>query len=330
VHRYADVRGEPALLDAIVADLARRGRPVPRTCLQVTAGGTNGLDLAARALLDPGDEVLVLAPYWPLIRGIVRAAGAIPVELPVFTRLRTPGFALGEALRAAITPRTAAVYVNSPNNPTGVVLREDELAEIAAVAEAHGLWIFSDEAYERLAYGDDGPPTLWQDPRMRPRTIAVHTLSKSYGLAGARVAYLHGPEDAMARIAGLQTFATYCAPRPMQLLAARALAPESETWLDEARASYRAAGAEAAAALRIAPPEGGTFLFFDLRPHLRAGETPAGLLERCAHAGVVLTSGSVAGEAYDAYARLCFTCVPPRTLTRALATLERVLYASGR
>lgn len=330
IHRYADVRGEPALLDAIAQDLARRGRPVARECLQVTAGGTNGLDLAARTLLDPGDEVLVLAPYWPLIRGIVHAAGAKPVEVPVFTRVRTPGFSLGDALRTAITERTTAIYVNTPNNPTGVVLREDELAVIADVAERHDLWIFSDEAYERLAYGAADPVAIWQLPRMRERTVAMHTLSKTYGLAGARVAYLHAPPPVIPRIAGLQTFAMYCAARPMQRAAVGALSPEGEAWLTDARASYRAAGEEAAAVLGIAPPEGGTFLFFDLRPYLRDGETPLGLLERCARAGVVLTGGTVAGADFGAFARLCFTCVPPSTLTRALATLSRVLYAHGR
>lgn len=332
LHRYADVRGEPALLDAIVADHARRGLPVERERVQVTAGGTSGLDIAARTLLDPGDELILLAPYWPLIRGIVRATGAQPVELPLFTELRKPGFDLRAALEGARTARTAAIYVNSPNNPTGVVLREAEIAVIAAFAEEHGLWVLCDEAYERLAFEREPGarvPAVWTHPVLQERAVVMHTFSKSFGLAGARVGYLHGPAQAMQRIAGLSTFTSYCAARPMQLAAARALSPESDAWLGEARARYRAAAEQTAKALRVPVPEGGTFVFFNTRPYLRDGEEPEALLERCARAGVVLTPGVVAGAAYRSWARLCFTCVPPSVLTRALATLQRLLYADA-
>ncbi|MET0344128.1 MAG: pyridoxal phosphate-dependent aminotransferase [Polyangiales bacterium] len=330
LHRYADVRGEPALIEAIVADHARRGLPIDRERLQITAGGTSGLDVAARTLLEPGDELILLAPYWPLIRGIVRATGAQPVELPLFTELRKPGFDLRATLEGALTERTAAIYVNSPNNPTGVVLNDDEIAIIADFADEHGLWVLSDEAYERLGFESDARPrlpTVWTHPTLLDRTVVMHTLSKSFALAGARIGYLHGPTPVMQRIAGLNTFTNYCAARPMQLAAARALSPDSDAWLAEARARYRAAAEQTAKALRIPVPEGGTFVFFNTRPYLHKGETPEALLERCARAGVVLTPGVVAGAAYRSWARLCFTCVPPSVLTRALATLQRLLYA---
>ncbi len=328
MHRYADVRGEPALLDAIARDLARRGRPVARELIQVTPGGTSGLDLVCRALLAPGDEVIVLAPFWPLIRGIISAAGAVPMELPLFTQLRQPGFALRAALEGALTPRTAALYVNHPNNPTGVVLSESELDVLTRFAHEHGLWLLCDEAYERLSYLAESAPALWQHELARERSVIVHTLSKSHGLAGARVGYVHAPSEALAAIAGISTFTSYCAARPMQVAASRALdSDEGEAWVARARAAYRDAAERTAQALRISAPESGTFVFFDTRPLLRTGETPSALLERVARAGVVLTPGSAAGSAYEAWARLCFTAVPPDALDRALATLARVLYA---
>ena len=128
----------------------------------------------------------------------------------------------------------------------------------------------------------------------------------------------------MQVIRGVQTFYSYCAPRPMQLGAARALA-EGDSWLVEARACYREASRAAADALRIAPPEGGTFLFFDARPYLRPGETLMGFLERCLDAGVMLTPGSASGQAYGDWARLCFTTVPRPDLDAALAQLRGVL-----
>lgn len=328
MHRYADVRGEPVLLDAIVSDLARRERPVAREHIQVTPGGTSGLDLACRALLAPGDEVLLLAPYWPLIRGIISACGAVAVEVPLYTELDGPGFDLRATLERALTPRTTAIYVNSPNNPTGVVLSEHQLDELAAFAAAHDLWVLCDEAYERLTYQDPAPRAVWTHPLLRDRSVVLHTLSKSYGLSGARVAYLHAAEPALARIAGLSTFATYCAARPMQVAAARALASEEgEEWVRTARKQYEKAAQMTAEALRIPRPQSGTFVFFDTRPLLRGGERPHALLERIARSGVVLTPGSVAGKDYGDWARLCFTAVPLPRLERALATLQHVLYA---
>jgi N-succinyldiaminopimelate aminotransferase len=329
MHRYAEVRGEPALLDAIVHDLARRGRPVTREAIQVTPGGTAGLDLACRALLKPGDEVLVLAPYWPLIRGIVTACGAVAVEVPFFTELHEPGFDLEQTLTAALTPRTAAIYVNSPNNPTGVVLDDTQVDALAAFVQKHELWLLSDEAYERLHHGEHAPRAVWQHESLRERAVVLHTLSKSYGLSGARVAYVHAPAAALSAIAGLSTFANYCAARPMQVAASRALTcDDGERWVEQARAIYREAAARTAQALRVPVPASGTFLFFELAPYLRPGEAAHQLLERIARAGVVLTPGSAAGQAYTGWARLCFTCVPTAALGRALATLESVLYAS--
>jgi DNA-binding transcriptional MocR family regulator len=114
----------------------------------------------------------------------------------------------------------------------------------------------------------------------------------------------------------------------MQVAAARALASdEGEEWVRIARKQYQKAAQMTAQALRMAPPESGTFVFFDTRPVLRGGERPHALLERIAHSGVVLTPGSVAGRDYADWARLCFTAVPLPRLERALATLERVLYA---
>jgi N-succinyldiaminopimelate aminotransferase len=328
IHRYAEVRGEPALLDAITHDLVQRGRAVPRERIQVTPGGTSGLDLACRTLLKPGDEVILLAPYWPLIRGILSACGARVRELPLFTALREPGFDLRAALASALTENTVAIYVNSPNNPTGVVLDAGEIDTLASFMAEHDLWLLSDEAYERLHYGEVAPAAVWQHPALRERALVMHTLSKSYGISGERVAYLHGPEPVMAALSGLATFTNYCAARPMQVAAARVLtSAEGEQWVRTARASYQRAAQRTAEVLRIPCPASGTFAFFDTRPFRRDGETAHQLLERIARAGVVLTPGPAAGNDYADWARLCFTAVPPAALERALATLQGVLYA---
>jgi N-succinyldiaminopimelate aminotransferase len=329
LHNYASVRGEPALLAAIERDLAARERHVPAERLQVTSGATSGLDIISRAVLQSGDEVLVLAPYWPLIRGIISSKGALAVEVPFFDRLRDPGFDPERALEAAITPRTVAIYVNMPHNPTGVVLREDEIALIARVIEKHELWLFSDEAYESLSFGEDVAP-IWKHPGLRERSFVAHTFSKSHGIAGARVGFVHGPQLGFEGLIGLQTFTTYCAARPMQIAAARALASEEgRAWNRSARQAYREAAAKTARVLGLAIPESGTFVCFDTRRFLRDGESPASFLERLARAGVVLTPGASIGRDYADWARLCFTSVAPAVLDRALTVLASELASTN-
>jgi N-succinyldiaminopimelate aminotransferase len=324
LHNYAPVQGEPELLDAIIEKVERRsGVVLARDCIQVMSGATAGFGVICCALLDPGDEVLLPAPLWPLMRGAVKLRGAIPVEVPFFTELERPGFDPIAALERACTPRTVAIYLNSPHNPTGRVLPDPLIAELSAFALRHELWVLTDEVYEDLWFNAPAP-SIWARPELRDRTIASHSVSKAYGLAGARVGFSHGPAQIMQAIRGVQTFYSYCAPRPMQLGAARALR-DGDDWLAAARARYAHAGALAADMLGQRAPDGGTFLFFDLEPHLRPGETALGFLERCVDAGVTLMPGSAAGLAFAGWARLCFTAVPEAELAVALDRLRPLL-----
>ena len=324
LHNYAAVQGEPALLDAICRRLERRhGAHVERDAIQVMPGATTGLAVVVAALLDPGDELILPSPFWPLIRGITQSRGCLPVEVPFFTRLADPSFDPEEVLERAVTPRTAALYVNTPHNPTGAVLSREVVAAIARVAARHDLWVISDEAYEDLAYGAELVP-LWRVPELQDRTVAMHTLSKSYALAGARVGYAHGPADAMQAIRGAQVFLAYCAAKPMQLAAAHAL-DDGDEWLDRTRRAYADAARLVGAALGIPAPPAGTFAFFDAAPHFRPGEQLPGFLERCLEAGVLLTPGPAVGRDFETWVRLCFTAVPPHELERALERLAAVM-----
>lgn len=325
LHNYAPVQGEPALLDAIVDHLSRRGGAlVDRHAVQVVSGATAGLSVVVEALLDPGDEVLLPAPFWPLIRGIVNKRGAKAVEVPFFDRIDDDAFDVEAALEGAITERTAAVYVNTPHNPTGRMLPDRVIAAIAAVAERHDLWILADEVYEELYFAGMPPAPVWSRADYQTRTVAVHSMSKGYGLAGARVGWAHGPHEAMKAVRGVQTFSTYCAPRPLQLGAARALREGGE-WLRMARRAYEHAADMTARALGIRKPDGGTFVFFDVSERLLPGEDTVDLLERCLAAGVLLTPGAASGKDYASWVRLCFTSVPPDDLAVALERLAPIV-----
>jgi N-succinyldiaminopimelate aminotransferase len=319
------VQGEPELLEAIQGKVARRhGVKLETDNIQVMSGATAAMGVIATALLSPGDELLLPSPFWPLIRGVARFRGVVPVEVPLFTRLSEPSFDPIAALEAALTERTAALYINSPHNPTGVTLPVPVLERMVAFAQKHNLWLLTDEVYEDIYFEGEPPRSIWTLPGAAERSIVTHSVSKAYGLAGARVGFTHGPREAMQVVRGVQTFYTYCAPRPMQLGAAAALR-DGDHWLAEARAEYGAAARATAEALGQRPPSGGTFFFFDLRPFLRKGETPMQLLERCVDGGVMLTPGSASGEAYGDWARVCFTSVAPSELAQALAQLKATL-----
>src|SRR5688572_19594629 len=140
LHNYSPVNGEPVLIDSILAHVSKRhALRLPREAVQVMAGATGGFTVVANALFEPGDEVIVLAPFWPLIRGIVRSRGAVPVELSFYDRLGDPDFDVEGAIEACITPRTVALYLNSPSNPTGRVIPETAVDAIERVVLRHGL-----------------------------------------------------------------------------------------------------------------------------------------------------------------------------------------------
>ncbi|MBN8610487.1 MAG: pyridoxal phosphate-dependent aminotransferase [Deltaproteobacteria bacterium] len=326
LHNYSPVQGEPVLLDAILAHVARRsGVTLDRELVQVVSGATAGIAVVVDALLSPGDELLLLAPFWPLVRGTTQRRGGRAIEVPFWDRLNvlTTVAQLEAHLESFVTPKTAAIYVNTPHNPTGSMLSAAHLDAIANVAERHGLWVIADEVYEELWFEEE-PASAWTHPRLRPRAVVVHSVSKAYGLAGARVGFVHGPASAMQAIRGVQTFMTYCAPRPFQLAAARVLV-EGRDWIATTRAHYRELAHRAADALSVPRPPGGTFLFVDTRGRRRDGESPLGFLERCVDQGVLLTPGTASGKDYEDWVRLCFTTLPPTELDEALAILRRIL-----
>src|SRR6185312_16507422 len=137
--------------------------------------------------------------------------------------------------------------------------------------------------------------------------------------------YTHGPSDVMDTIRGVQTFYSYCAPRPMQFAAACAL-EQGDAWLAQMRATYASAARASAQALEQRAPTGGTFLFFDVKPFMKRSDDLTSVLERCADAGVVLTPGTACGTDFGTWARLCFTTVPEADLHEALRRLRAVLF----
>lgn len=315
MHRYVEPHGYRPLLDAIAA----RREVAPERVL-ISAGATGGLQSVAGAILEPGDEVLLLAPYWPLIRGIVQTARAVPVDVPFFEPgdLASPGDAAVEALlRPYLSAKTAAIYINSPNNPTGRVLDAPTLDAIARFARAHDLWVLSDEVYEDYAFAR---PHLAMAPFAPERTFTAYSFSKAYGMAGNRTGYLIGPDSpVMLHVRKISTHSFYAAPSASQIAGLRAL-ERGGPWVARAKALYQALGDASADALGLPRPEGSTFLFLDVGERLDERGLQ-GFLEDCLDDNLLLAPGPSFGSGYGTRVRLCYTAAPPEITARGVARL---------
>ena len=185
----------------------------------VTVGVSEGLDLAMRAILNPGDEVLIPEPCYVSYRPCVLFAGGVPA--PVGSDASTGFRVRVDALEGAITPRTRAILLNFPNNPTGATLRRSDLEGIAALAEKHDLIVISDEIYSDLTY--DGTHVCFASlPGMQNRTILLNGFSKSYAMTGWRIAYAAGPPDLIAAMTKIHQYTMLAAPITSQKAALEA------------------------------------------------------------------------------------------------------------
>ena len=186
---YLQTTGVPRLLDLLAGKLrTKNGIPVGSSEeVMVTTGGIHGLYIICQALLEPGDEVILPDPEWPPAAGNILAAHGVPVPCPLHERLGWR-YDLDE-LAANVGPKTRAIYINSPNNPTGGVLTGEDLTHIGTLCAERGLWLISDEAYEDVVFeGEHVSPASMEG--MYERTISLFTFSKSYAMTGLRLGYL--------------------------------------------------------------------------------------------------------------------------------------------
>lgn len=264
------------------------------------------------------------APYWPLSVGVLRAAGATPIEVAFTSRLYAdPSLDAGELFAERITPRTKAIYVITPNNPDGKVLSRSQLDSIARVAREHHLWAIADEVYADYAYAAPHVSLASLDG-MDDRTISAYSFSKSHALAGARVGFVVAPPAVISAAQRVSTHTVFNVPVIAQRLAVAAL-ESGGTFLDDTRRQYRAARdaavhALAGTAVRFSVAEGGAYLFLDFTDVLD-GRPLTSLLERAIDRGVLLAPGDAFGSGFERCARLCFTSV---TREKLLLGIERL------
>jgi aspartate/methionine/tyrosine aminotransferase len=208
MHRYTPAGGLPALKEAIAAKTLRdSGHEVTAGQVLVTNGGKQALYNAFATLLDPGDEVLLPAPYWTTYPESIRLAGGVPVIVP--TDEDTGYRASVAQLDDAVTAHTKVLVFVSPSNPTGAVYTPDEVRQIGQWAAEKGIWVVTDEIYEHLVYGDALFASMpVQVPDLAQRCVVVNGVAKTYAMTGWRVGWMIGPTDVVKAATNLQSHAT--------------------------------------------------------------------------------------------------------------------------
>nr|WP_228046542.1 pyridoxal phosphate-dependent aminotransferase [Saccharopolyspora sp. HNM0983] len=272
VNQYPPGAGEPELRAAISEHRGDRYgiEHAPEDEILVTVGATEALTASMLALVEPGDEVVLIEPYYDSYPVAVAMAGGVRRTVPL--RLGDSGrFELDvPALRAAVGPRTRAVVVNTPHNPTGTVLTDGELGAIAEVCREHDLIAITDEVYEHLTF--DGRPhnPLATLPGMAERTLSLSSSGKSFSATGWKIGWVCGPAELVAAVRAAKQFMSFVGGAPFQPAVAHALRAELD-WVEQLRKNLQGkrdllAEGLSQAGFRVLPSEGTYFVCADVRP----------------------------------------------------------------
>lgn len=204
-HRYTPTPGLPELRDAIVAKTKRDSNyEITADQILVTNGGKQAVYQSFASIIDPGDEVILPAPYWTTYPECIKLAGGVAVE--VFADETQDYLVTVEQLESARTPKTKALLFCSPSNPTGSVYSEAQVKEIGEWALKHGIWVIADEIYEHLLYdGAEAPSMPVVVPELRDQTIILNGVAKTYAMTGWRVGWMIGPKDVIKAATNLQS-----------------------------------------------------------------------------------------------------------------------------
>lgn len=269
-NQYPPGPGRPELRRAVAEHRTRYGLHYdPDTEVLVTAGATEAIAASLLALADRGDEVIAIEPYYDSYAAAIAMAGAERRTLP----LTSDGarFALDiEALRAAVTPRTRAILVNSPHNPTGTVFTQDELTAIAELCVEHDVIAVQDEVYEHLTFDDVVHTPLATLPGMRERTVSISSAGKTFNCTGWKIGWVCAPAELVAAVKTTKQFLTFVSGGPLQPAVAYALENELG-WVEQLRTSLagkrdRLSEGLTEAGFSVWPSAGTYFVCADVRP----------------------------------------------------------------
>lgn len=274
----------------------------------VTVGAMEGLYLALLSLLDPGDEVIIPAPYYVNYVQMVRMCHAVPV---VVDNPNADDLSFNvEDVEKAITPKTRAIIINTPSNPSGKIIPWKKIEQLAQIAKEHDLVVIADEVYKCLIYDQTQFKSIVSIEGMRERTILINSLSKEFCMTGWRIGYVIAPEEVVATMTKLQENVVACAPLPSQYAAIQALSGEENYSRDMVdiftkRRNVLVEGIQSIPLLKCTPPDATFYLMVDISATGMKSEEFA--IELLKSVQVALVPGIAYGVSCDNYVRIAFT-----------------------
>lgn len=307
---YTVTMGLPELRGELQAMVDARYGHADRQVI-VTSGTAGGLLLAICCTVDPGDEVIVFDPYFVMYPNLVALAGGRTVLVETYPDFGVPL----ERVAAAITPRTKAVVVNSPGNPTGVVVPEADIAALARLCRERGVLLISDEVYRSFSY--DAPsrsPAEWNED-----VLVVDGFSKTYGMTGWRLGYAHGPARLVQEMAKLQQFSFVCAPSPLQEGVVGAIQLDLTDQIDAYRRKRDRVVEVLSGLYNLARPTGAFYAFPEVP---EAWASASAFVEEAIRHDLLIIPGNVFSKR-DTHLRISYA-VDDATLERGLAVLRRL------
>jgi aspartate aminotransferase len=334
---YPDARGTIDLRQALAEKLRREnGLACEPDDIVMTLGGTHALFIAFQSLLGPGDELLVFSPHWMAIPKLVAMAhGArhrtMSLYLEAQAGTETPS-QLADRIRAALRPETRGFYLNTPNNPTGVVLPRAALEAIAEVARERDLWVVSDEAYEHLLFDGARHVSIGSLPGMSERTVSVYTFSKSYAMTGWRIGYVVSPPAMRPVMGPLLSFYTTHGVFPSVQRAALAAVQGPQDAVETMRRAYQErrdlllAGLEGQGGVTAPRPQGAFYVFANVSI-ARAGRDLWDLVDEWLALGVAVLPGTAFGPEYVDWVRMSLATRREDVVDAAHRLREHVLAA---
>lgn len=327
-NQYAISHGEPTLREAIAEHAMRfYGHQVdPETEITVTSGATEAIFCSALAFIEPGDEVIVFEPCYDSYVPSITMAGGIPIPVT----LHAPDFRFRpEELRAAFSPRTRAIYVNTPHNPTGTSFNVEELELIAALCREHDVLAITDEVYEHIVFGATQHRRLATLDGMRERTLTISSGGKSFSFTGWKVGWAIGPAPLQSALRRVHQFTVFAGATPLQHAIAEALRLD-DAYYDGLRADYESRRDYLMTALAdcgLAPkaPDGSYFILANIEafPHPNGLEFSRYLVQQAGVAAIPLDSFYLRPEYGRAWVRFCF-CKRWETLHEGAERLGRL------
>jgi aspartate aminotransferase len=284
-NRYTQTQGIAKLRHRLMDNLFTEfGRDVGDVL--ITSGVSGGLLLAMMAIIDPGDEAIFLDPYFVMYKHLMTMTGGKPVIVDSYPDFRFPA----QRVQQAITSRSKVLILNSPSNPTGIVMSEAEVHAAVEIAKKNNLLIISDEIYEPFLY--DAPRGLPSPAKLYEGTIVLRGFSKSHAMTGWRLGYAAGPEAVISQMAKLQQYTFVCAPSPLQEAAVKAI----DVPMDHAVAAYRRKRdlvyEQLSSRFEVAKPEGAFYIF----PKAPAGATASDFVAKAIERNVLIIPGNVFSE----------------------------------